>query len=80
MNTNILAYPNPTSGKIVFNNLPQNNSEVFVYDINGKLHGEYSITEKENTIDVSALQNGNYILQIRQKQTVVYTGNIIVVK
>ncbi|MBP7400383.1 MAG: T9SS type A sorting domain-containing protein [Chitinophagales bacterium] len=80
LNTNILAYPNPTSGKIVFNNLPQNNSEVFVYDINGKLHGEYSITEKENTIDVSALQNGNYILQIRQKQTVVYTGNIIVVK
>lgn len=76
----VIAFPNPTAGKIIFNNLPPDKSAVFVYDINGKLHGEYSITEKENSIDVSALQNGNYILQIRQKQTVVYTGNIIVVR
>lgn len=80
MISKVIAFPNPTAGKIIFNNLPPDKSAVFVYDINGKLHGEYSITEKENSIDVSALPNGNYILQIRQKQTVVYTGNIIVVR
>ena len=54
-------YPNPTKDKIYFKDL-KNISKVSIYDTTGKLLK--SEIPKNNSVDVSTLNSGNYFLEI----------------
>lgn len=65
----LILYPNPTKSVLNLNTL-ENRSDVIytVFDINGKLVLNAKLTS--NTIDVSSLTSGNYILQLRSDNAV----------
>ncbi len=60
-NTNIEVFPNPVSSVLFFNNL-RNNTTITVSDILGKTVFSQSVNVKNNSIDVSNLNKGIYIL------------------
>ena len=58
------VWPNPTSG-IVNVDSDTEISEIFVFDYSNKMVASYSnLTDKNATIDISALSNGMYVLVI----------------
>ncbi len=60
---NISIYPNPTDGKLTIQMLDYKTSEVKVMDMFGRVVGEYVIDKVRNTIDVSNLPSGLYLLK-----------------
>jgi hypothetical protein len=58
-------YPNPSGSKIHLT-LPENDSDVEMYNYAGSLLAKFSITGKEYDLDVSGLARGFYLLTIRQ--------------
>ena len=57
-------HPNPASGIIFVSKQKEN---IFLYDLTGKLiKSEFS-----NTIDVSDISNGNYIISVNNTKTIV---------
>jgi hypothetical protein len=61
-NTKITIYPNPTTGKIFFEN-DLNFKEKKLYNLEGKLLQ----TTQDNTLDLSSYFNGVYILKVQDK-------------
>ncbi len=66
--TNLILYPNPTTGKLIITG--GRVVKLKVYDTSGKMIK--SISTRNNKINISNLKNGMYILQIRLS-----TGEII---
>ena len=58
----VLLYPNPAYDKIYFSNLKSGLKDISVFDMNGRLVS-YKQTG-ENSLDISALSNGEYIVKI----------------
>ena len=57
---NIYVYPNPVSNTLYVNGVDGNDTNLIIYDMNGKcISSEYG-----NEIDVAVLQKGTYILGI----------------
>ena len=59
----LLVYPNPTKGKFRLGNATT--GEVFIYDVRGKLIGQIALTEVNQTLDLSVLEAGVYLLRAR---------------
>lgn len=57
------VYPNPTDGKLTIQMQENKTSEVKVMDMFGRVVGEYVIDKMRNTIDVSNLPSGMYLLK-----------------
>lgn len=63
----VKTYPNPTSGVLYLNDVP-NNSNVFISDLLGR-----NLLKRENTsskslmLDINDLSNGSYLIQIKNK-------------
>ncbi|MEO8761468.1 MAG: T9SS type A sorting domain-containing protein, partial [Bacteroidia bacterium] len=79
----LIVYPNPASNYVAIslNKTTHDNTSVFISDVNGKIILQQNIfsTESMVTIDVSALENGFYFLQIKDNTTCI-TKKISIVK
>ncbi|MFA8299779.1 MAG: choice-of-anchor J domain-containing protein [Hyphomicrobiales bacterium] len=65
---NIKIYPNPSNGRINITNLA--NNTITVLDMQGKVASSIDITSNDQTIDLSDLNNGMYILKTIVNETV----------
>ena len=66
---NLQIYPNPAQDLVTISfNSDNNNNEVSIYNISGKLLFQQTESGKKRTIDVSFLEKGIYILQIKNKE------------
>ena len=60
----LVLYPNPADNYVEFGNYNLTNTKVVIQDISGKRIFNFSV--KENTVDVSNLATGHYILLLQQ--------------
>lgn len=58
----VFLYPNPANDIVYVNGLPQGNSEAYVYSFEGRLILSCSLTPEANSINLSSLKSGIYIL------------------
>lgn len=71
---NIVMYPNPAKEMVSFNGLPDD-YVVSMYDMSGRL---VFSEQQESTVDISFLQNGIYVVDIRDLSGVsLYTEKLI---
>lgn len=65
-------YPNPTSNNINLHFIDQDGPvDVYIYDVQGKLiKEEKSITNRDQTIDVQALSQGLYFIQVHTEDKI----------
>ncbi len=72
----LVAYPNPASDQL-FLKLPENDDFVVsVFDLNGKRQLEQFLSNGENTLNVSALNTGLYIIRAQNKKQIL-TGKFL---
>lgn len=72
----LVAYPNPASDQL-FLKLPENDDFVVsVFDLNGKRQLEQFLSNGENTLNVSALNTGLYIIRAQNKEQIL-TGKFL---
>ncbi len=69
-------YPNPTKNIVYFKNLP-NNAKIKVFDSAGKLMIS-DIRSKMNSLDVSSLTNGTYIITVKTDNNKIGTRKLII--
>lgn len=70
---NISIHPNPTSGIITINNLPlsDNNSQLTITDITGKILKEFPLKGSQITIDLSNFNTGIYLFKVETANGVI---------
>ena len=74
---NVRVYPNPADTLLFLQNMPDlKKPKVWIYTMDGKLLDKPAL--EANTIDVSGLQPGVYILKIEAKKKFNFTQKIIV--
>jgi hypothetical protein len=64
-------YPNPTSGKIYIN-AKETIESIKIIDTQGRTINELSLNKNDVQLDISAVENGMYILEIKGKNSVSY--------
>ena len=67
----ILIYPNPVNDKISISIGKNQNSEVVITDITGKVVVSKTSTESEITIDVTDLMSGQYIVSVKNESSII---------
>lgn len=72
----ISVYPNPTNGLLKIDNI-QSSAVYTVISISGQVVGKGEISSHANTIDMTHIQNGVYLLQLQQGEN---TQTVRVVK
>jgi hypothetical protein len=60
-------YPNPAQNTLFLNQTFNSNTQVEVYSTDGKLLIQDDLGSNENSIDVSQLSNGNFIIKLENK-------------
>ncbi len=67
----VKIYPNPSSGIVHFR-IPVNEqvTEVSIYNLRGKLIGRYRKIGKDNTLDMSNMAGGGYVVIVKTKKGV----------
>lgn len=75
-NNNITIYPNPTQGSFIIASTISTTAHITLHTILGDIVQEQDIIT-ENSIDVSTLSNGTYILKIEQNN-VIYTKRLTI--
>ena len=60
----VVLYPNPASDKLFLNALPEK-ATLNIYSLDGKLVKTYQLKQENNQLDISELQSGVYLLQLR---------------
>jgi len=73
-------FPNPVKTTFLLIH-PKNASSVQILDLEGKIVQEESLDIKETNDDISlnGLKPGNYIINVRQRRTLIYSSKLIVV-
>lgn len=72
-NDDLLVYPNPNKGVIHLNKKLPSNSEVKIFDLNGKeVFRQKDVTDKLN----AKIKNGLYIISIYSNNKTIYTSKI----
>lgn len=59
-------YPNPTNGPLIIENLPSDEYEIELYDLSGKLIGNYEL-DPTLSINLDLINNGLYIIILKGK-------------
>ena len=73
----IQVYPNPAKNIITIKLKElQNDFEIYFFDISGKLIYEGNMPTQKKRIDLSALQNGIYLLKLKDEKGNVFTHKI----
>lgn len=66
--TDISIYPNPASTTIQLSNIDSENTEIRIFDLSGKkVFQQLKGTNTQNSIDVSNLNSGLYVLSITEE-------------
>ena len=60
----IHIYPNPSKGLVTIDNLPDYMTDIKMLDMNGKVVRQWNCVTNNNTIDISDLSSGNYLIHI----------------
>ena len=70
--SNILVYPNPAKDYININLLSStvNNQNLFITDFTGRVFAKYHLTSNQQVINIKALPNGIYLLNINGKEKI----------
>ena len=77
-NKNIFnIYPNPATSQLLIQKHSTDKSEGEIFDINGRSLKRFHLNGGETSIDVSALTNGVYIIQIETHNKAFYTSKFI---
>ncbi len=66
-NNQISVYPNPVANELNFKNLPEGSSNLFIYRMDGALVLQTQITDFENTVDLSNLTVGIYLVRVNNQ-------------
>jgi hypothetical protein len=78
---NLIIYPNPSSGIFVFENKGNENNEIQVFDVNGKLVDRFQIKENSTqTLNYNHLSNGLYLVNVIGKNGTVSSSKIVISK
>ncbi len=72
----INIYPNPASNKIYFKNNAQNEFDCSLINMMGEVVGTYTVTAA-NSIDVSTIPQGIYLLQLKFRNQLIQKKQII---
>ncbi len=72
--TNLSVYPNPTTGKINITNAE--NSSVYIYNIMDEL--VKTVSQFTESINISNLPNGNYIVKLIKDSAILYEKIILI--
>jgi hypothetical protein len=72
----IRVFPNPTDSQITISGLYKN-SEIFIYDMMGKTVLNFNGKSNEETISVSNLKNGIYVLRVLDNVAAYSTALIV---
>ncbi len=71
-NTYIKVFPNPAKNYLIaVVNMPISEAKLQLYDVQGRLCGNYSITNGNNRINTSMLNTGMYVLNISDNDKVI---------
>ena len=74
----MILYPNPASSFIKIKETDQVKVETFkIFDFTGKLLKSGKYSNENQTIDVSQLQTGNYILEVTTKNGTQFSQQFI---
>ena len=66
---NVTIYPNPATGLIIITGLPKETTRIMVYNILGELvHRQELNGSNDPLIDLSALPDGLYVIQLQNRQ------------
>ncbi|NOZ45452.1 MAG: T9SS type A sorting domain-containing protein [Chlorobi bacterium] len=68
-NNPIRIYPNPTKGNIYIDQLSNNQSTVFIYNLIGSIIYTKQITQANATLNISDLQKGIYFIQVKSDKS-----------
>ena len=78
---NITLYPNPAKDFITLSvNKLSTNNYVLITNMNGKVVQKIQLKESVNNISTSCLQNGTYLIQLFQNNTLIATQPFIISK
>jgi hypothetical protein len=74
----ISCYPNPTNGRITLNIHNNNSTNIYLYDITGKVLYHKYLTDASNSlsIDLTGYKSGIYMIKVYNNQEI-YTGKIV---
>lgn len=61
-----MLYPNPTSGKVLIQLNQNENAEILIRDLGGRLVQKLQSNQSNFTIDISNFENGIYFLTVQQ--------------
>lgn len=75
----VCVYPNPAKNnfKVEFDKA-NIGREIIVQDVLGREVHRQHVNEKLNTVDVSSLTKGNYLLKVQAGGTVIYSGKVLI--
>jgi len=65
--SNIRVYPNPTKGLLNISNALEADLQISVYDVNGRLLLSKTCEQTLNTMNISSLSNGMYLIKIKSE-------------
>lgn len=63
---NILITPNPAKEKIYLQNVNEKNISAEILDLTGRIVHQVQMSDTDNSIDVSKLQQGTYLLNLKK--------------
>ncbi len=74
-----LMYPNPSTGEVTIQLSTNEKGKIEIYDLMGKkvYHENFAAGTKQMYLSLSDLANGNYIVSITSKESVVYNKLIL---
>jgi len=75
---NVICYPNPANNIITFRKGEQfKNSNLKIYDINGKQILTQKLENSETQINIETLESGIYIYKCFDNETIIETGKFV---
>jgi hypothetical protein len=78
---NINIYPNPAQDLVsVTMSKNVSNAQLNIYNLTGQLISQKQITQSDQTIPITELDNGVYIFVIQNEDTILYRQRIIIAK
>ena len=70
-NIKFSVFPNPSNGIFKIDNKLTENTDIFIYDVYGKLIQKNSLNSDMNTIDISKQSNGIYFIKIQTENGII---------